>query len=311
MARIATSARPAVLAPLTRIQKAYRGQSSLLQIANSAIARSFGSTSRRPNAAHSIPDRTDIYEGQPERGLRMLMFGKPGSGKGTLSGRLLKHYDISFVSTGDVLRQEIAQKSEIGRRAEDIVRSGGLVPDELMLEIVMAELDRLQGKSWIIDGFPRTLHQGSLLDKVLNEERRPFNMIVHIDVPDQVIMARIAARWVHLPSGRVYNTTFSAPKVPGKDDVTGEDLVQRPDDTPAVFSKRLEAYYGSTEPLLKYFATAYPNALKTLTGTTSDELWPQLQALVEPYGLRRAGDLSEDEVSPVRQKADDLREPDA
>lgn len=239
------------------------------------------------------------------------MFGKPGSGKGTLSGRLLKHYDISFVSTGDVLRQEIAQKSEIGRRAEDIVRSGGLVPDELMLEIVMAELDRLQGKSWIIDGFPRTLHQGSLLDKVLNEERRPFNMIVHIDVPDQVIMARIAARWVHLPSGRVYNTTFSAPKVPGKDDVTGEDLVQRPDDTPAVFSKRLEAYYGSTEPLLKYFATAYPNALKTLTGTTSDELWPQLQALVEPYGLRRAGDLSEDEVSPVRQKADDLREPDA
>ena len=81
MARIATSARPAVLAPLTRIQKAYRGQSSLLQIANSAIARSFGSTSRRPNAAHSIPDRTDIYEGQPERGLGMLMFGKPGSGK--------------------------------------------------------------------------------------------------------------------------------------------------------------------------------------------------------------------------------------
>ncbi|ORY27094.1 adenylate kinase-domain-containing protein [Naematelia encephala] len=268
-----------------------------------------------------------------EEGLRMLVFGKPGSGKGTLSARLVQQYDISFVSTGDVLRKEIAAKSEVGRKAEEVVASGGLVSDELMLEIVKTELDRLRGKSWIVDGFPRTLHQGELLDSVLLAEGRPLNMIVHLNVPDSVIMARIAARWVHLPSGRVYNSTYSAPKTPGKDDVTGEPLSKRPDDTPETFSKRLQAYYESTAPLLEYFAKAYPESLISLSGSTSDEvspllaftpqitvpddlraldqLWPQLQALVEPYGLRRRpAALDETGAAKVRQEADDLRDPD-
>ncbi|KIR31894.1 adenylate kinase [Cryptococcus deuterogattii MMRL2647] len=215
--------------------------------------------------AHSLADKfreaarfmnSPSYDGVEEKGLRMLVFGKPGK------------YDISFVSTGDVLRKEIAAKSEVGRKAEAIVASG----DELMLEIVKAELDRLKGKSWIIDGFPRTLHQGELIDRVLNQENRPLNMVVHLNVPDSVIMARIAARWVHLPSGRVYNTTYSAPKVPGKDDVTGEPLTKRPDDTPETFSKRLQAYYESTAPLLKYFEEMYPESLHSISGSSSDEV---------------------------------------
>ncbi|WVQ74103.1 hypothetical protein IAR50_003690 [Cryptococcus sp. DSM 104548] len=213
-----------------------------------------------------------LYDGVEEKGLRMLVFGKPGSGKGTLSSRLIKDYDISFVSTGDVLRKEIADKSEVGKKAEAIVAAGGLVSDELMLEIVKAELDRLKGKSFILDGFPRTLHQGQLLDNVLNQENRPLNMVVHLNVPDSVIMARIAARWVHLPSGRVYNTTYSAPKVPGKDDVTGEPLTKRPDDTPETFSKRLRAYYESTAPLLEYFEENYPESLHSISGSSSDEV---------------------------------------
>ncbi|WVW78609.1 hypothetical protein I302_100568 [Kwoniella bestiolae CBS 10118] len=215
---------------------------------------------------------SEQYEGVEERGLRMLIFGKPGSGKGTLSARLVKEYDIAFVSTGDVLRKEIAAGSEVGKKAEAVVASGGLVSDELMLEIVKTELDRLHGKSWIVDGFPRTLHQGELLDSVLNQENRPLNMIVHLNVPDSVIMARISARWVHLPSGRVYNTTYSAPKVPGKDDITGEPLSKRPDDTPETFSKRLQAYYESTAPLLEYFAKTYPSSLFSLSGSSSDEV---------------------------------------
>nr|ODN85750.1 adenylate kinase [Cryptococcus depauperatus CBS 7841] len=215
---------------------------------------------------------SDTYDGVVEKGLRMLVFGKPGSGKGTLSSRLIKDYDISFVSTGDVLRKEIAAKSEVGRKAEAVVAAGGLVSDELMLEIVKSELDRLKGKSWIIDGFPRTLHQGELLDSVLNSENRPLNMIVHLNVPDSVIMARIAARWVHLPSGRVYNTTYLAPKVPGRDDVTGEPLSKRPDDTPETFSKRLRAYYESTAPLLEYFENNYPDSLYSISGSSSDEV---------------------------------------
>ncbi|OCF38482.1 adenylate kinase [Kwoniella heveanensis CBS 569] len=236
------------------------------------ISDSFHSIAQKFKSAveHS---HSEQYEGVEERGLRMLVFGKPGSGKdSSYVCSLVRDYDIAFVSTGDVLRKEIAAKSEVGQKAEAIVASGGLVSDELMLEIIKAELDRLHGKVWIIDGFPRTLHQGELLDKVLNEENRPLNMIVHLNVPDSVIMARIAARWVHLPSGRVYNTTYSAPKVAGKDDVTGEPLTKRPDDTPETFSKRLHAYYESTAPLLEYFAKTYPSSLFSLSGSSSDEV---------------------------------------
>ncbi|WVQ84206.1 hypothetical protein IAT38_006357 [Cryptococcus sp. DSM 104549] len=340
-----------------------------------AVADTFAALADKFKAATEFLNSA-AYDGVEEKGLRMLVFGKPGSGKGTLSSRLVKDYDISFVSTGDVLRKEIAAKSEVGRKAEAVVASGGLVSDELMLEIVKAELDRLKNKSWIIDGFPRTLHQGELLDAVLNEENRPLNMIVHLNVPDSVIMARISARWVHLPSGRVYNTTYSAPKVPGKDDITGEPLSKRPDDTPETFSKRLQAYYESTAPLLEFFSKTYPESLYSLSGSSSDEvliaaglkapptassssqpsstapdqnasslststsnatvtltpsspssssasatptstqntaleqLWPQLQALIEPFNLRRRpveGREAVDE-SKVREEADDLRD---
>ncbi|KAK8846862.1 hypothetical protein IAR55_005952 [Kwoniella newhampshirensis] len=342
-----------------------------LTAATETISETFNSLADKFRKAVEY-SRSEQYEGVEEGGLRMLVFGKPGSGKGTLSARLVKDYDIAFVSTGDVLRKEIAAKSEVGRKAEQVVATGGLVSDELMLEIVKAELDRLRGKSWIVDGFPRTLHQGELLDKVLNEENRPLNMIVHLNVPDSVIMARISARWVHLPSGRVYNTTYSAPKVPGKDDVTGEPLSKRPDDTPETFSKRLQAYYESTAPLLQYFSKTYPDSLFSLSGSSSDEvliaaglkspppmdeksdqnsfstsstiittspaagssivpaltptmktnsktidltavekLWPQLQALIEPFGLRRdkEHEKSDEDVDPVRKEADDLRDP--
>ncbi|ORX34437.1 adenylate kinase-domain-containing protein [Kockovaella imperatae] len=180
--------------------------------------------------------------------------------QGTLSARLVKEYDIAFVSTGDVLRKEIAAKSKVGQRAEALVAKGDLVPDELMLEIVKTELDRLQGKSWIVDGFPRTLPQGKLFDGMLNQDGRSLNMVVHLNVPDTIILDRIEARWVHLASGRVYNTDYNPPKVEGKDDITGEALTKRPDDTAAVFSKRLEAYYKSTAPLLEVGAhTPFPS----------------------------------------------------
>jgi len=257
------------------------------------------------------PHASSQFEAAQEPGLRILIFGKPGSGKGTLSARLVQKYDLEFVASGDVLRREIMNHSEIGRMAEEIVRSGGLVPDELMLKIIMKELDKLHGKSWILDGFPRTLAQGEMLDKALTAQNRPFNMIVHLAVPDSVIMKRISARWVHLPSGRVYNTSFgsSAPKVPGKDDVTGEPLTKRPDDNPETFSKRLATFHESTSPLLHYFAERYPGSLHSLEGATSDEIWPNLQAIIDPYNIeRKPRRLSQQEVSTVRSEADDLRE---
>jgi len=223
--------------------------------------------------------------------LRMLMFGKPGAGKGTLSSRLLKKYDINFLSTGDLLRQHIAEETEVGKAAKEIVASGGLLPDEMMIQVIAGKLSDLQGKPWILDGFPRTLGQGKLLDEFLKQTRSPLSLVVNLDVSDEVILRRITDRWVHLPSGRVYNMSYNKPKVEGLDDLTGEPLVQRPDDNPETFSRRLDAFYKSTSPLLQYYGSASSTGtgqaqLVSLAGSTSDEIWPQLEKVVDQFGLR-------------------------
>ncbi|KAJ3564053.1 hypothetical protein NP233_g8547 [Leucocoprinus birnbaumii] len=246
---------------------------------------------------------------KPTRYLRMIMFGKPGAGKGTLAQRLVKKYDLVSVSTGDLLRKHIAERTEIGREAEDIVAKGGLLPDEIVLKVVTNELDGLRNKNWILDGFPRTLGQGELLDAHLNKHNTPLTLIVNIDVADNVILQRISDRWVHPSSGRVYNMSYNRPKVDGIDDVTGEPLVQRPDDNPETFARRLEAFYKATSPLMKYYNTQAthgqssrrvlqhphqvsfhrPHKLKlaTLSGATSDENWPHLDELVQQFPALR------------------------
>ncbi|KAF8964051.1 adenylate kinase-domain-containing protein [Flammula alnicola] len=208
-----------------------------------------------------------------ERVVRMLMFGKPGAGKGTLTARLAQKYDIISLSTGDLLR---------GRR---IVARGGLLPDEMVLKVVTGRLEALQNKHWILDGFPRTVGQGELFDAHLKKRSTPLTLVVNLDVPDEVILSRISDRWIHLPSGRVYNMSYNRPRVEGFDDQTGEPLTKRPDDNPEIFARRLAAFYASTSPLLSYFAqsAASPAGLKvkTLSGTTSDEIWPQLDRLLQ------------------------------
>ncbi|KAF8921242.1 adenylate kinase-domain-containing protein [Mucidula mucida] len=256
------------------------------------------------------------------RHLRMIMFGKPGAGKGTLSARLVKKYDILSLSAGDLLRQHIMEGTEVGRMAESIVAQGGLVSDEIMLKVITSKLDLLHNRHWILDGFPRTLVQGELLDSHLKKQGIPLSLIINIDVPDEVILSRISDRFVHLPSGRVYNMSYNRPKVDGLDDETGEPLTKRPDDNPEIFERRLKQFYSSTSPLLSYYATAssklikapphrhphqHPHQLsfhtrpphklllKTLTGTTSDEIWPQLDSLVLSTfpGLRVKGETQE------------------
>ncbi|KAJ7452346.1 adenylate kinase [Mycena galericulata] len=244
-------------------------------------------------------------ERDPGKILRLVIFGKPGAGKGTLSARLTKKYDILSLSTGDLLRQHIADRTQVGREAEEIVAQGKLLPDDVMLKIVASKLEHIRNKHWILDGFPRTVGQGELLDAHLKKQGIPLSLVVNLDVPDEVILSRISDRWVHLPSGRVYNLSYNPPKVDGFDDETGEPLTKRPDDNPEIFARRLTQFYASTAPLIEYYSRAaqtrtrlpppprraqhphqlaFPRThtllLETLSGTTSDEIWPQLDGLV-------------------------------
>jgi len=292
-------------------------------------ARSISSTSKASfflNAYRNNADETD-QSSSSARHLRMIMFGKPGAGKGTLSSRLVAKYDILSLSTGDLLRQHISERTDIGREAEEIVAQGGLLPDELVLKVVTSKLDsRLQNKHWILDGLPRTLGQAQLLQAHLKNQNMPLTLIVNLDVPDEVILGRISDRWVHLPSGRVYNTSYNPPKLDGRDDQTGEPLTRRPDDNPEIFARRLAEFYKSTSPLLDYYTTVastppsdipsnphlHPHQLtfpqprpilkmRTLSGSTSDEIWPHLQYTVRaafPALKKRSG-------SPVRHSLSD------
>jgi len=195
----------------------------------------------------------------------------------------MEKYDILSLSTGDMLRQHIVERTEVGLMAAEVVTRGGLLPDDIMLKVVTNQLDLLHNKHWILDGFPRTLGQGKLLDDHLKRQDAPLSLIVNLDVADSIIFSRISDRWVHLPSGRVYNLSYNPPKVAGHDDETGEPLTKRLDDNPETFARRLEAFYASTSPLLSYFRGDNISNLVSLTGTTSDEIWPQLDHIVRSF----------------------------
>ncbi|ODQ65592.1 adenylate kinase [Nadsonia fulvescens var. elongata DSM 6958] len=214
---------------------------------------------------------------------RMLLIGAPGAGKGTQTERILNKFaGIGALSSGDILRRNISQKTQIGVQAESIIKSGKLVDDELIASVVKSELESKswlnQKNSWILDGFPRTEGQAVLLHETLGPLNADLNMVIHLKVPEDIILERIENRYVHIPSGRVYNLTFNPPKVSGRDDITGEPLSKRPDDIPAVFKQRLDSFRDVTEPLLEFYDKR--GVLKVVSGISSDIIYPQLEKLI-------------------------------
>ncbi|KAJ2711175.1 Adenylate kinase 2, partial [Coemansia spiralis] len=159
--------------------------------------------------------------------LRMLILGAPGAGKGTQSARIRQCFDVTAISSGDVLRRNIAAQTAAGRMAQAAVERGALVSDDIVVELIRTELAQLTAGSWLLDGFPRTIEQAQALDAMLRGTGQPLNAVVNLDVPESVILQRIVERYVHVPSGRVYNSTYNPPKVAGVDDVTGEPLEHR------------------------------------------------------------------------------------
>ncbi|GAA5978679.1 hypothetical protein JCM10908_004442 [Rhodotorula pacifica] len=207
-----------------------------------------------------------------ERKLRMILLGAPGAGKGTLSDWLLERFDIETIVVGQLLRNEIVKGSALGLEAERTMRAGGLLADEVVLQVVEPALKEKKDKNWILDGFPRKASQAVLLDELLAAKGDCLNFVGSLKVPDQVIIERIADRYIHLASGRTYNLRFNPPKVAGKDDVTGEALSQRPDDDALVVRKRLEGFHEENDPLLAH----YGHSVHAFEGRTSKEIWPHL-----------------------------------
>lgn len=185
-----------------------------------------------------------------EKNMKLILLGGPGAGKGTQAGYITKKYNIPQISTGDMLRAAVKAGTEMGLAAKKVMDAGGLVTDEIILGLVkdrIAEDDCANG--FLFDGFPRTLAQADALkDQGVN-----IDGVVEIDVDDAEIIKRMSGRRVHLSSGRTYHIMFNPPKVEGKDDETGEDLIQRDDDQEDTVKKRLEVYHDQTEPLIDYY----------------------------------------------------------
>lgn len=182
--------------------------------------------------------------------MRLILLGAPGAGKGTQSKELTKRYGIPQISTGDILRAAIASGSELGLKVKSIVDSGQLVPDDLVIALVEERFKQPDCKrGFLLDGFPRTVAQAEALRQLTG-----IDYVIDIDVADEEILTRLTGRRMHLASGRIYHLINHPPKVPGVDDVTGEPLVQRPDDTEETVRKRLAVYHEQTSPLRKYYS---------------------------------------------------------
>ena len=182
--------------------------------------------------------------------MRLILLGGPGAGKGTQANFVKDNYQIPQISTGDMLRAALKEGTELGLKAKEYMDAGKLVPDDVIIGLVKERIKEPDcEKGFLFDGFPRTIPQAD----ALKEAGVPVEAVVDIDVPDAEIIKRMGGRRVHLASGRTYHLVFNPPKEEGKDDVTGEPLIQRDDDHEETVRKRLDVYHAQTEPLIDYY----------------------------------------------------------
>lgn len=208
--------------------------------------------------------------------MNLMFLGPPGAGKGTVASRLAEDKGIPHISTGDIFRAAIRDETELGKKVKAILDKGDLVPDELTVSLVrerLAQSDAQRG--YILDGFPRTIGQADALARFSSLEK-----VLNFQIPDSEVVKRLSGRRIHKPSGRTYHVEFNPPKVPGKDDVTGEELIQRPDDTEEAIENRLEVYKKQTAPLIDYYENK--NLLVNVDATgTPDEVYETVLGIVE------------------------------
>ncbi|KAJ3432202.1 adenylate kinase 4 [Anaeramoeba flamelloides] len=186
--------------------------------------------------------------------LTLTFVGPPGCGKGTQSGLLQKKYKIGHLSTGDMLREAIRQKTPLGKEIDKIISKGNFVSNEIVRDLIDQNLDKPCNVHGVIfDGYPRTLEQAITLDQILSKRGQELTMAFELSISYPELVDRVTGRLIHRASGRIYHKSFSPPKVPMTDDITGEPLVQRKDDTIETLNARLEKYYKTGIPILDYY----------------------------------------------------------
>lgn len=184
--------------------------------------------------------------------MKLILLGAPGAGKGTQANYIKEKFNIPQISTGDMLRAAVKAGTPLGVAAKKIMDAGGLVSDEIIINLVKERIKEPDcANGFLFDGFPRTLPQAEAMKQAGVE----IDYVVEVDVEDSEIVQRMSGRRVHTASGRTYHIKFNPPKVAGKDDVTGESLVQRADDTEETVKKRLQVYHEQTKPLVNYYAS--------------------------------------------------------
>jgi len=212
------------------------------------------------------------------KGIRTILLGPPGAGKGTAAPKLVSEHEVCHLSTGDMLRAEISSGSDLGNKVKNLIASGGLVSDDIVCDLIKANLATPACKNgFILDGFPRTQGQAQKLDNILENNGTPLQSVVEFVIPDELLVERICGRLIHKPSGRSYHTKFAPPKVAGKDDITGEPLIRRPDDNEEALKTRLAAYHEQTKPLAEYYAERNIHC-PVNADSKADEVFSQVQS---------------------------------
>jgi adenylate kinase len=217
--------------------------------------------------------------------LNLILFGPPGAGKGTQAERLRGDFRLAFISTGEMLRENVKQGTELGQQAKSYMDSGGLVPDELIVAMAADRLEQDDARDgFILDGFPRTVAQAEALDVQLEKMRRRITGALLIDVPDEEVVKRISGRRVCVKAGHNYHVDFDPPKNEGICDQDGSRLIQRDDDKPDVVRNRLKVYHEKTAPLIDYYDSK--GLMRRIDGTRSPtEVHDRIRAVIATLRL--------------------------